>query len=311
MSKICQLIKNISPLTNRTGMPVILYVIKVIIVFWFVKFTAELIGEGFAMAFLFACGKNPLNGEMLDNNAMVLLTYCGYGLLIGIVFFYWRLFQKKTLSELGFTRRIGTYPVGGLMGAALIAASVALVMLTGTITYSGVFENIDYGFICLMFGGFIFQGAFEEVLCRGVVLQLLKDKAPITVAVGVSTVLFVIPHIFGMKGTDLSIVIVAVICLVLISLILSLLTLRSKSIYAACGLHTVWNFVLYNILGLNLSGNDTKTSAIFDMRTVGSNIINGGDYGIEASVITAAVLTVALILTFAVKQKKGGTQYGV
>ena len=311
MSKIWQLIKNISPLNNRTGMPVILYVIKVIIVFWFVKFTAELIGEGFAMAFLFACGKNPLNGEMLDNNAMVLLTYCGYGLLIGIVILYWKLFQRKTLSELGFTQRIGIYSVGGLMGVALIAASVALVMLTGTITYSGVFENIDYGFICLMFGGFIFQGAFEEVLCRGVVLQLLKDKAPIAVAVGVSTVLFVIPHISGMKGADRSIAIVAVICLVLISLILSLLTLRFKSIYAACGLHTAWNFVLYNILGLNLSGNDTKTSAIFDMRTVGSNIINGGDYGIEASVITAAVLAVALILTFAVKQKKGGTQYGV
>ncbi len=311
MSKIWQLIKNISPLNNRTGMPVILYVIKVIIVFWFVKFSAELIGEGFAMAFLFACGKNPLNGEMLDNNAMVLLTYCGYGLLIGIVILYWKLFQRKTLSELGFTRRLGTYPVGTLIGAALIAVSVTLVMLTGTITYSGVFENIDYGFICLMFGGFIFQGAFEEVLCRGVVLQLLKDKAPIAVAVGVSTVLFVIPHLFGMKGTDLSIVIVAVICLVLISLILSLLTLRFKCIYAACGLHTAWNFVLYNILGLNLSGNATKTSAIFDMRTVGSNIINGGDYGIEASVVTAVVLAAALVLMAAVKQKKGGTEYGV
>lgn len=311
MSKIWQLIKNISPLNNRTGMPVILYVIKVIIVFWFVKFTAELIGEGFAMAFLFACGKNPLNGEMLDNNAMVLLTYCGYGLLIGIVILYWKLFQRKTLSELGFTQRIGTYPVGALIGVALIAVSVTLIMLTGSIAYSGVFENIDYGFICLMFGGFIFQGAFEEVLCRGVVLQLLKDKAPIAVAVGVSTVLFVIPHISGMKGADLGIAIVAVICLVLISLILSFLTLRFKSIYAACGLHTAWNFVLYNILGLNLSGNDTKTSAIFDMRTVGSNIINGGDYGIEASVVTAVVLAAALVLMAAVKQKKGGTEYGV
>ncbi|MBR6308150.1 MAG: CPBP family intramembrane metalloprotease [Lachnospiraceae bacterium] len=311
MSKIWQLIKNISPLNNRTGMPVILYVIKVIIVFWFVKFTAELIGEGFAMAFIFACGKNPLNGEMLDNNAMVLLTYCGYGLLIGVVVLYWKFIQKKTLSELGFTRRLGTYPVGVLIGAALIAVSVTLIMLTGTITYSGVFENIDYVFICLMFGGFIFQGAFEEVLCRGVVLQLLKDKAPVAVAVGVSTVLFVIPHISGMKGADLGIAIVAVVCLILISLILSLLTLRFKSIYAACGLHTAWNFVLYNILGLNLSGNDTKTSAIFDMRTVDSNIINGGDYGIEASVVTAVVLAAALVLTLAVKQKKGGTEYGV
>ena len=311
MSKMRKLIKDISPLNNRIGMPVILYVIKVIIVFWFVKFTAELIGEGFAMVIHFACGKNPLNGEMLDNNAMVLLTYCGYGLLIGIVILYWKLFQRKTLSELGFTRRIGTYPVGALIGAALIAVSVTLIMLTGTITYSGVFENIDYGFICLMFGGFIFQGAFEEVLCRGVVLQLLNDKAPIAVTLGVNTVLFVIPHLSGMKGIDLSIAVVAVACLILISLVLSVLTLRLKSIYAACGLHTVWNFILYNIMGLNLSGNDINTSAIFDMRTVGNNILNGGDYGIEASVITAVVLTAALVLMAVTKQKKGGTEYGI
>ncbi|MBO4678776.1 MAG: hypothetical protein J5626_03825, partial [Lachnospiraceae bacterium] len=93
--------------------------------------------------------------------------------------------------------------------------------------------------------------------------------------------------------------------------VLSVLTLRLKSIYAACGLHTVWNFILYNIMGLNLSGNDIKTSAIFDMRTVGTNILNGGDYGVEASVITAVVLTAALVLMAAAKQKKGGTEYGV
>ncbi len=311
MSKMRKLIKDISPLNNRIGMPVILYVIKVIIVFWFVKFTAELIGEGFAMVIHFACGKNPLKGEMFDYNTMVLITYFGYGLLIGIVVLYWRLFQKKTLPELGFTRSIGTYFVGALIGAFLIVASVTPVMLAGAITCNGVFENIDYGLICLMFGGFIFQGAFEEVLCRGVVLQLLNDKAPIAVTLGVNTVLFVIPHLSGMKGIDLSIAVVAVACLILISLVLSVLTLRLKSIYAACGLHTVWNFILYNIMGLNLSGNDINTSAIFDMRTVGNNILNGGDYGIEASVITAVVLTAALVLMAVTKQKKGGTEYGI
>lgn len=43
MSKMKQLFKNISPLNNRTEMPVILYVIKVIIIFWFVKFGLEFV----------------------------------------------------------------------------------------------------------------------------------------------------------------------------------------------------------------------------------------------------------------------------
>ena len=83
MSKIKQLIKDISPLNNRTDMPVMLYIIKVIIIFWFVKFGSELICEGIAIAIHFACGKNPLQGEMFDNSTIILITYFGYGLMIG------------------------------------------------------------------------------------------------------------------------------------------------------------------------------------------------------------------------------------
>lgn len=66
--------------------------------------------------------------------------------------------------------------------------------------------------------------------------------------------------------------------------------LRFNSIWAACRLHSIWNFILYNILGLNLSGNDTMTSEVFDIRSTGSNILNGGMYGIEASEVTAVIL---------------------
>ena len=56
----------------------ILYVIKVVIIFWFVKFVSELIGEGIVIGLLFACGKNPLEGEMFDPEIMVLIMYFGY-----------------------------------------------------------------------------------------------------------------------------------------------------------------------------------------------------------------------------------------
>ena len=76
-------------------MPVMLYIIKVIIIFWFVKFGAELIGEGFVIAVCFVCGKNPLQGEMFDSNIMMLIMYYGYAILVGIMILYWKLFQKK------------------------------------------------------------------------------------------------------------------------------------------------------------------------------------------------------------------------
>ena len=311
MSKIIQFIRNISPFNNRTKMPALLYVVKVIIIFWFVKFGSEIIGEGVVLALHFACGKNPLQGEMFDYNIITLISYYGYGLMVGIMILYWKLFQKKTVGELGFTKKAGTYVIGVLIGTVLVAVSAASVVLTGTITCHGVFRNIDYIYILLMLGGFICQGAMEEVLTRGIVLQLLKKKTPIPVAVGVSTALFIVPHLNNMSGAGAGIVVFAIVDLILISLIFSFLTLYFKSIWAACGLHSIWNFILYNILGLNLSGNDEKTAAVFDMRSVGSNIINGGLYGIEASVITAVVLTAALIILLVVWNRKGGMKDGI
>lgn len=299
MSKIKQFIKNISPLNNRTDMPVMLYVVKVILVFFFIKFISELTGEGVVLGFLFATGRNPLQGEMFDPDIMMLIMYYGYILLIGVMLIYWKLFQKKTLSRLGFTRDIGTYLIGIVSGTVLIAVSAGAVMLTGTLTFNGMFENINGTYILLMLGGFVCQGAMEEVLCRGIALNLLKEKIPVPFAVMISTALFVIPHLSNMSGDDMGIFAFAVINLILISLILSYLTLRFKNLWVSCGLHSIWNFILFNILGLNLSGNDTVTSAVFDIRSAGSNIMNGGDYGIEASAVTAVVLVSVLAVCFA------------
>lgn len=311
MSKIKQFFKNISPLNNRTDMPGILYIIKVFIIFWFVKTGAELIGEGVVIAVCFACGKNPLQGEMFSPNIMMLIMYYGYLILIAIMFLYWKLFQKKTLSELGFTQKVGSYITGVITGTVLVVISVLLVVLAGAISYNGVFENMNKGFILLMLGGFICQGAMEEVLCRGIVMGLLMKRTSAPVAIGLSSVMFIIPHLFNMTLSGGVFIFFAIVNLFLISIVFSLLTLHYKSIWAACGFHSIWNFILYNIFGMNLSGNDEIKAAVFDMRSVGNNILNGGIYGIEASVVTAIVLAVTVIILFVIINRKGRMTDGI
>ena len=166
MRRIKELIKNISPFNNRTDMPKILYIIKVILIFWAFKFGAELIGEGLVIALHFACGKNPLKGEMFSNNTITLITYFGYGIMIGIIALFWKLFQKKGLKELGFVKPAASYFAGVLAGMVLLLISVAAITLTGAIEYNGVFGNIDYRMVAVMFICFVLQGALEEILCE-------------------------------------------------------------------------------------------------------------------------------------------------
>ena len=298
MNKIKEFIRNISPFNSRTEMPAVLYIVKVILIFYAFKFGAELVGEALAIAIHFACGKNPLQGEMFDANTITLITYLGYSVMIAVILLFWKLFQKKTPAELGFTKNAGSYFAGIALGTALLIACVLPVMLTGAIKYNGVFSNIDIKMILLMIPCFIFQGAMEEVLCRGIVQQLLIKKTPAYAAFAITAVLFTVPHLDNMAQAAPAIKAVAVVNLILISLVFSLLTFRFKSIWAACGLHSVWNYILFVIMGLDLSGNNETVAAVFDVRTAGSNILNGAEYGIEASIITTAVLASAAGILF-------------
>lgn len=299
-----EFLKNILPFNNRTEMPKALFVVKKILAFWLCYIAGLFLAEGVVILLHFALGKNMLVGDVFDGQTITLITYYGYIIMSGIALLYWKLIEKKPLSEMGLTKRFGNYFIGIIVGVLLLAVSVFAIVLTGNIEYHGIFENADILMIILLFGGFIIQGATEEILCRGIVLHTLKEKTPTWIAIAVSTVLFIIPHWSSLFEGGTIYGVIGVANLVLISIIFSLLTIRFKSIWAACGLHSFWNAILYCILGLNLSGKDETVTAIFNMQSVGNNIWNGGAYGIEASIVTTVVLAIAAALIWYMNRKK-------
>ena len=302
-----QLLKNISPFNNRTDMPTGLFIIKKVLAFWLCYIAGLFIGEGIMILLHFALGKNMLVGETFDPQTITLMMYYGYIVVIAITLLYWKFIEKKPLSEMGITKRAGSYFIGIVAGVLLLAVSLAIILITGSITWQGVYENINIPVILLFFGGFIIQGAMEEILCRGLVLHTLKEKTSIELAILISTLLFIIPHWSSLFAGEVIYGIIGFINLVLISSIFSALTIRFKSIWAACGLHSFWNAILYSVLGLNLSGNDETVTAVFNLQSVGENIWNGGMYGIEASMITTVVLALAAVclsLRITKKQEK-------
>ena len=298
-----QFLKNILPFNNRTEMPTALFVVKKILAFWLCYIAGLFVAEGVVILLHFAFGKNMLVGDVFDPQTITLITYYGYIIISGVALLYWKLIEKKLLSEMGLTKRFGNYFIGIIVGVLLLAVSIFAIVLTGNIEYHGFFENADILMIILLIGGFINQGATEEILCRGIVLHTLKEKAPLWLAIAVSTILFIIPHWSSLFEGGTIYGVIGVANLVLISIIFSLLTIRFQSIWAACGLHSFWNAILYCILGLNLSGKDETVTAIFNMQSVGNNIWNGGAYGIEASLITTVVLALAALIALPKRSK--------
>lgn len=299
-----QLLKNISPFNNRTEMPTALFVVKKVLAFWLCYIAGLFIAEGVVILLHFALGKNMLVGDVFDAQTITLIIYYGYIIMAGVALAYWKFIEKKPLSEMGLTKHFGNYFIGAITGVLLLAVSVVAIILTGNIEYHGVFENADILVIALLIGGFVVQGATEEILCRGIVLHTLKEKTSLWVAIAVSTIMFVLPHWSSLFAGETIYGVIGVANLILISIIFSLLTIHFKSIWAACGLHSFWNAILYSVLGLNLSGNDETVTAIFNMQSAGENIWNGGVYGIEASIITTVVLAIATVLIWLANRKR-------
>ena len=299
-----QLLKNISPFNNRTEMPTALFVVKKVLAFWLCYIAGLFIAEGVVILLHFALGKNMLVGDVFDAQTITLIIYYGYIIMAGVALLYWKFIEKKPLSEMGLTKHFGNYFIGAITGVLLLAVSVVAIILTGNIEYHGVFENADILVIVLLIGGFVVQGATEEILCRGIVFHSLKEKTSFAVAMDVSALMFILPHLSALFACEVIYGVFGIINLLLISTIFSLLTIRFKSIWAACGLHSFWNAILYSVLGLNLSGNDATVTAIFNMQSVGENIWNGGVYGIEASIITTVVLAIATVLIWFANRKR-------
>lgn len=291
------IIKNLSPFNNKTDMSAAMLLVKKLLAFFLCYWAGLLIAEGVVIGVMFACGKNFMQGEIFSDTVMDLLKYYGMIVVLGVSVLYWKLTEKRKLSEMGVTKHIGGWFVGALIGVGLLTVCAAAIMLTGSIRFEGLSKGTSTATLALMLGGFIIQGAAEEFLCRGLVLCSLRDRVPLPAAIAASTLAFVYPHWSTLRDFEPKYIFSGVLCLAVISCVFSFLTLRTGSIWAACGLHSIWNFCLCCVLGLNLSGSEGASAAFIDMRSVGENLLNGGAYGIEASIISDIIIAVFAAVT--------------
>jgi len=153
---------------------------------------------------------------------------------------------------------------------------------------------ICFGIVLIFLFGFLIQGAAEEILSRGWMLQVIGARYKPWLGVIISTLFFSAIHL-GNSGINIA----SVINLLFFAFFMLLLVMNDGSLWSACAWHSAWNWSLGNFYGLSVSGHGEKTS-IFDLNTVGNELISGGGFGPEGSLVTSTVLIIAIIM-FSIK----------
>lgn len=287
MNKIVNLLKEINPFNSKDTNNEVLYLIKILLTTFIVYFISLIIGEVLIIGGSYLFGFNATDHQM-PQDVVLLCSFYGYIITILLFLLFTKMINKKKISSIGLDKKFKTIFKGILIGITTLTIIIGILLLCGAIKYNGFNSNINIFIIILYFFGYFIQSSMEELISRGYLLHRLKEKLSIKTAVFVSIIFFTGGHFPQLFNEGLILGLIGVINLFLISLIFTVLTFKDKNIYSAIGFHFIWNFVLFNIIGLNLSGIEI-TNPLLKMKVVNS-FLTGSSYGIESSIITMIVL---------------------
>lgn len=130
----------------------------------------------------------------------------------------------------------------------------------------------------------IAAGFVEEMVFRGVILNALKERWNIKVAVVVPSLLFGAVHILGQDfsiGSGLLVMIAGTMAGVMFSMV----AIESGSVWNSGIVHAVWNIVMIGG-GLAVGERMDKYSVMTYVLDSKTFAITGGEFGIESSVIS-------------------------
>jgi membrane protease YdiL (CAAX protease family) len=223
-------------------------------------------------------GYNATDKQM-PYDIMLLCTLYGYLITIFLFILFTKRINNIELNKIGLDNNIKTFLKGLLIGIVSLSLIIIPLLMIGAIKFKGINNNINWLFFILYLFGYLIQSFMEELVCRGYLLHRLKEKIPVVLAITISVLFFSVGHFDKMFVDGTLIGIIGIINLLLISLIFVAITLKNKNIYGAIGFHFIWNFALFSIIGLNLSGLET-TNSIFQMEVV-NKFLTGYSYGIE------------------------------
>lgn len=228
----------------------------------------------------------------------------GFGMATVLIFLYVKFKEKRTIASLGFEKDgfVKKYLIGFLVGLGLFTLAVLLGVVFGGIKLSINPSGFKFHIIGVILFGFLIQGATEEILCRGWLMQALGAKYTPVFAVVISSLFFMILH-----GANPGITLLPLINLALFGVFAAVYTINEKGLWGICGFHSAWNWVQGSVYGIKVSGTTVPGGSVLNSEIIsGKDLINGGAFGIEGSIVCSVIFLIATVAIVMMMKRKEG-----
>ncbi|NDV59709.1 CPBP family intramembrane glutamic endopeptidase [Bacteroides sp. 519] len=184
---------------------------------------------------------------------------------------------------------------GFLLAIVLYAIGFSVSLMLGAVSVTEV--HFDFLLLTLNLLLFFVAAWFEEVLCRGYIQGRLMTKMNKFLALGITSIIFSALHL-GNQHID----VLPMINLFLAGIMLGASFLYTRNLWFPIVLHMFWNWIQGPVLGYEVSG--TERLSLLTLSLPENNIINGGAFGFEGSIICTVLLILASGLIILWGEKK-------
>lgn len=227
----------------------------------------------------------------MDSKTVGLISLFGTAFLIALCILYCKFIEKRNLRSIGLIKKgaFKEYIIGLIVGLTMFSAVVLILVLSGQLSFISITLS-SIPIIIIFFLGFIIQGASEEFLCRGFLLNSIAAKNGIILGIILNSCLFGFLHIFN-AGFSL----LPLINIILVGVFFSVYAYRADNIIGVCAIHSMWNFAQGNIYGIPVSGMNMGAS-ILQIKNFNNSLLSGGTFGAEGGLACTIVLIISILL---------------
>lgn len=224
----------------------------------------------------------------------IISVLCSYIFSAGVLLFFVKYFEKTTFEYFGFNKENNLEAIKVGIGLAIfsVVGVVAILLMSNNISLT-LSKDLKIGTIIILIILVLMQGFLEEVVFRGYLMTRLAAKKGKWIAILLSSLFYLV---FRMSNPTTSKI--DLLNIFLISVVMSLLYWYFDNVLVIAIFHAFWNCISGLIFGFNLSGIKLSDS-IFTVAAISDKqILIGGSYGIEGSIIATVFFAILGLLVY-------------
>ena len=258
-------------------------------------------GIAVVAAYGFGVVETLAGGAAMSPDLLTTVLITGFLPIFFIVWFWLWLLEKRGLASVGMGLKgaLRNYLRGLLIGLMMFGGAVAVMSVLGYTEIENPFNGASVATAFMVLIGWIVQGAGEEVVTRGFLLQIFGRTTNTITGILVSAGVFTAFHALNANTGWLPF-----LNLFLFGVFAALYTLWEGGLWGIFAIHSIWNWAQGNLFGFEVSGNVIESAIILDLAETGPDIITGGLFGPEGGLAVTLVLLISMALVWRSDEKK-------